>query len=65
MSLGTKNRVSMLADQSRELFRLREAMRQIRTAIIAGAETGTIVDTLWMASGTDTVVDFIDSTLNP
>lgn len=50
---------------SAERDRFREALSQIRTAIIAGGETGTIVDTLWMASGTDTVVDFIDSTLNP
>jgi glutamine amidotransferase PdxT len=42
----------------------REDLERIRTAIIAGGETGTIVDTLWMASGTDTVVDFIDLTLN-
>ena len=34
MSLGTKNRESMLATQSRELFRLKERIRELESAAI-------------------------------
>lgn len=40
------------------LAQLRSVLREVREAIVAGA-----ADTLWMPSGIETVVDFIDAAL--